>query len=95
MHSGQDTAQHVGALRRSQELSVLGPQWPGVLSVHPQGGGPEVHEVLQTLSCAQGNAGQATGQVSRAAKMSISAEMSALSTKLMLCLITVDKPPLE
>ena len=34
----------------------------GVLSVHPQGGDAEVHEFLQTLSCAQQNAGQATGQ---------------------------------
>ena len=28
----------------------------GVLSVHPQGGDAEVHEFLQTLSCAQENA---------------------------------------
>ena len=29
---------------------------PGVLSVHPQGRDAEVHEFLQTLSCAQENA---------------------------------------
>ena len=28
----------------------------GVLSVHPQGGDAELHEFLQTLSCAQENA---------------------------------------
>ena len=55
--------QHVGAPRSSQELSVLGPQQPWARSVHPQGGDAELHEFLQTLSRAQGNAGQATGKV--------------------------------
>ena len=58
--SGQ--LQHVGAPRSSQELCVLSPQQPWALSAHPQGGDVEVHEFLQTLSCAQRNAGQATGQ---------------------------------
>ena len=38
---------------------------------------------------------QPTGQVSRAGKTSISAEMSTLSTELILRLITLNKPPLE
>ena len=53
-----------------------------VLNDHPQGVGPVVHMFLKTLSCAQKNAGQATWQVSQAGKMSISAEMTTLSTKL-------------
>ena len=35
------------------------------------------------------------GKVSRAGKTSISAEMSTLSTKVILSLITMNKPPLE
>ena len=34
----------------------------GVLSVHPQGGDAEVHEFLQTLSCAQDNAAHGASQ---------------------------------
>ena len=34
----------------------------GVLSVHPQGGDAEVHEFLQTLSCAQENAAHGASQ---------------------------------
>ena len=65
----------------------------GVLSVHPQ------EEMLRfTSSCRHlvvHRKMQPTGQVSRAGKMSISAEMYTLSTKLILCLITMYKPPLE
>ena len=85
-------AEHWGASRSCLSSVLAG---LGVLSVHPQGGDPEVHEFLQTLNCAQEKAGQATGQVSCAGKTSISAEISTLSTKLMLSLITMKKPPIE
>ena len=35
----------------------------GVLRVHPQGGDAEVHEFLQTLSCAQENAAHWASQL--------------------------------
>ena len=65
----------------------------GVLSVHPQGGDAEVHEFLQYSVVHRKM--QPTGQLSRAGRTSISAQMSTLSTKLILGLTTLNKPPLE
>ena len=87
---GDGGAEPCGAPRScvSSVLSRL-----GVLSVHPQ------EEMLRFMSSCRHSVVhrkmQPTGQVSRAGKTSISAQMSTVSTELILRLITMNKPPLE